>query len=150
MSLPHTADRAPASTAIFRTDGILHVTLIAPDLAAACAAYRDQLGLSVAARESLDSVTATVLGLVELAGTAVAWLANPAGERILRLIEDPQATVLAPMLYLVVWKHSFGACIPQGSPLVPEEYLAAQVDILLNGLCADEARHLKIPRTSSP
>ncbi|MEO7937790.1 MAG: TetR/AcrR family transcriptional regulator [Burkholderiaceae bacterium] len=56
-------------------------------------------------------------------------------------------TVLAPMLYLVVWKHSFGACIPQGNPLVPEEYLAAQVDILLNGLCANEPGDLKIPRT---
>lgn len=44
-------------------------------------------------------------------------------------------TVLAPMLYLVVWKHSFGACVAQGSPLVPEAYLSAQIDILLNGLC---------------
>ena len=121
MSLPHTADRAPASTALFRTDGILHVTLIAPDLAAACAAYRDQLGLSVAARESLDSGTATVLGLVELAGTAVAWLANPAGERILRLIEDPQATVLAPM-----FRHGW----------LSLEVLVADVDTLAGGLRA--------------
>ncbi|MEO8542573.1 MAG: TetR family transcriptional regulator [Burkholderiaceae bacterium] len=59
-------------------------------------------------------------------------------------------TVLAPMLYLVVWKHSFGACIPQGTPLVPEKYLAAQVDILLNGLCANEVDNLKRSRTPTP
>ena len=35
--------------------------------------------------------------LPDLAGQPVAWLANPAGECILRLIEDPQAAMLAPM-----------------------------------------------------
>jgi TetR/AcrR family transcriptional regulator len=59
-------------------------------------------------------------------------------------------TVLAPMLYLIVWKHSFGACIPQGSPLVPEDYLAAQVDILLNGLCVSDAAPSPRPSTPSP
>ena len=81
----------------FRREGILHVTLIAPDLDAACAAYRDQLGLTVAARESLDIELAAVLGLADLAGAPVAWLANPAGEAVLRLVEDPQARQLEPM-----------------------------------------------------
>lgn len=43
-------------------------------------------------------------------------------------------TVLAPMLYLVVWKHSLALCASPEVPLVPRDYLAAQVDILLNGL----------------
>jgi len=43
-------------------------------------------------------------------------------------------TVLAPMLYLLVWKHSFGACTAIDEPLVPRDYLAAQIDTLLNGL----------------
>ena len=59
-------------------------------------------------------------------------------------------TVLAPMLYLIVWKHSFGACIPQGSPLVPEDYLAAQVDILLNGLRMPDTHTSHRPPTPSP
>ncbi|QOW19478.1 hypothetical protein INQ41_12870 [Lysobacter ciconiae] len=80
-----------------RGDGILHVTLIAPDLDAACTAYGDQLGLTVAALQSLESELAAVLGLVDLAGAPVAWLANPAGEAVLRLVEDPQARQLEPM-----------------------------------------------------
>lgn len=45
-------------------------------------------------------------------------------------------TVMAPMLYLLVWKHSLGACAPAHEMLVPEQYLAAQIDTLLHGLCA--------------
>ncbi|WP_222566168.1 VOC family protein [Novilysobacter antarcticus] len=85
------------STLKFRGNGILHVTLIAPDLDAACAAYREQLGLTVAARESLGAELAAVLGAADLAGAPVAWLANPAGECILRLVEDPHARPLEPM-----------------------------------------------------
>lgn len=44
-------------------------------------------------------------------------------------------TVLAPMLYLVVWKHSLGACTVEHEPLVPQDYLNAQIDTLLYGLC---------------
>jgi TetR/AcrR family transcriptional regulator len=44
-------------------------------------------------------------------------------------------TVLAPMIFLMTWKHSLGACAGAGDTLVPEEYLAAQIDALLHGLC---------------
>jgi TetR/AcrR family transcriptional regulator len=44
-------------------------------------------------------------------------------------------TVLAPMLFLMTWKHSLGACAGTLEPLVPEDYLAAQVDTILHGLC---------------
>lgn len=43
--------------------------------------------------------------------------------------------VLAPMMFLLVWKHSFGACNCDAQPLEPHAYLQAQADILLNGLC---------------
>jgi TetR/AcrR family transcriptional regulator len=49
-------------------------------------------------------------------------------------------TVLAPMLYLQVWKHSLGSCALQDPPLVPQDYLAAQIDTLLNGLRVLPAR----------
>ena len=44
-------------------------------------------------------------------------------------------TVMAPMLYLMMWKHSFAKCVAHDPPLVPQDYLAAQIDTLLNGLC---------------
>ena len=58
-------------------------------------------------------------------------------------------TVLAPILYLVVWKHSFGACIAQGSPLVPEAYLNAQIDILLHGLSVSRPARRTVTQTQS-
>ena len=43
--------------------------------------------------------------------------------------------VLAPMLFLTIWKHSLGASTGNAPELVPEDFLAAQVDIILNGIC---------------
>lgn len=47
--------------------------------------------------------------------------------------------VLAPMLFLVMWKHSFGACSVNATPLVPHAYITAQIDTLLHGLCVQPA-----------
>lgn len=44
-------------------------------------------------------------------------------------------SITAPMIFLIMMKHSIGACVPQDQPLDPERYLASQVDILLNGMC---------------
>lgn len=44
--------------------------------------------------------------------------------------------VLAPMIFLMTWKHSLGAYMENGERLVPEEYLAAQVETILYGLCS--------------
>ena len=52
---------------------------------------------------------------------------------------DPQYgvyAVLAPLLYLAHWKHSFGTCCDAGAQLVPQEYLSAQIDNILFGLNA--------------
>jgi TetR/AcrR family transcriptional regulator len=43
-------------------------------------------------------------------------------------------TVLAPMLFLAMWKHSFGPNSFGPDRIVPEEYLAVQIDTILNGL----------------
>ena len=43
--------------------------------------------------------------------------------------------LIAPMIFLIMMKHSLGACVPQGYPLEPERYIAAQIDILLHGFC---------------
>ena len=47
--------------------------------------------------------------------------------------------VLAPMLFLVMWKHSLGACVPDSSPIVPKDYIRAQMDTILCGLCRRDA-----------
>jgi TetR/AcrR family transcriptional regulator len=44
-------------------------------------------------------------------------------------------TVLAPMLFLLMWKHSLGACVASSAPIVPEHYITTQIDALLRGLC---------------
>ncbi len=44
-------------------------------------------------------------------------------------------TVLAPMIFLMTWRHSLGACAGCDNNLVPEEYLAAQAETILHGLC---------------
>lgn len=42
--------------------------------------------------------------------------------------------VLAPMIFLMLWKHSIGACVPDAQNFDPEVYIQCQVDQLLNGL----------------
>lgn len=45
-------------------------------------------------------------------------------------------TVLGPMLFLALWKHSYGTLSDADDHLVPEEYLAAQIEAILYGLSA--------------
>jgi hypothetical protein len=40
--------------------------------------------------------------------------------------------VLAPLMLLVVWRHSFDFC--GGSKLAPEAYIDAHLELVLNGL----------------
>ena len=77
--------------------GIVHATLIATDLDAACDAYVAQLSMTIAARGGLGADDAAVLGLPDLAGAPLAWLANSEGTPILRVIHDPLAAVGEPM-----------------------------------------------------
>ncbi len=44
-------------------------------------------------------------------------------------------SVLAPMIFLMTRKHSMGCCGGAVDDIVPELYIAAQVDTLLHGLC---------------
>jgi len=45
------------------------------------------------------------------------------------------SSITAPMIFLIMMKHSLGACMPADHPLDPERYLASHMDILLHGLC---------------
>ncbi|MGY0618159.1 VOC family protein [Lysobacter sp. A378] len=101
--------------------GILHATLITPDLHATCAAYAEQLGLAVGKRDTLDAATADVLGLPGLRDQPLIWLANDAGEAILRVIEDPTSIVGEPM-----FRHGW----------LSLEVLVGDIDALAGGLRA--------------
>jgi TetR/AcrR family transcriptional regulator len=49
-------------------------------------------------------------------------------------------SVIAPMIFLIMAKHSLGACVPQDCAVDPERYLKAQADTLVAGLCNREPR----------
>ena len=50
-------------------------------------------------------------------------------------IEYTVFSIVAPMIFLIMMKHSLGACVPQDYQLDPERYIEVQVDNLLSGLC---------------
>jgi len=54
--------------------------------------------------------------------------------------------VLAPMFFLMSWKHSFGACGSNTTVLDPEKYLELQVQTLLHGLCPSDTAGTPTPR----
>lgn len=57
-------------------------------------------------------------------------------------VPDPEYAiycVIAPMIFLIMMKHSLGACVPQDHPLDPQRYIAAQLETMLQGLCVRAA-----------
>jgi TetR/AcrR family transcriptional regulator len=44
-------------------------------------------------------------------------------------------SVTAPMVYLIMMKHSLGVCVPKDHPLDPGRYITSQVETMLHGLC---------------
>ncbi len=48
--------------------------------------------------------------------------------------------VVAPMVFLMLWKHSAMVCVDGASALDPEKYVAVQADLVINGLSAHPAR----------
>lgn len=55
--------------------------------------------------------------------------------------------VQAPMIFLMLWKHSLGACVPEAMGLTPETYIASQIDLLLYGLLTRPALSTSLPRS---
>ncbi|MEO7160291.1 MAG: TetR/AcrR family transcriptional regulator [Polaromonas sp.] len=43
-------------------------------------------------------------------------------------------SVVAPMMFIILSRHSMGMCIPNHVELDPEKYIASQLSIILNGL----------------
>jgi TetR/AcrR family transcriptional regulator len=55
------------------------------------------------------------------------------GEFVVADIDYAIYSLIAPMIFLIMMKHSLGACTPPGEPIDPQRYLASQVDVLLHG-----------------
>ena len=46
--------------------------------------------------------------------------------------------VVAPMIFLMMWKHSIGACAASAHIVDPEQFIQMQVDVLLHGITANK------------
>ncbi len=44
--------------------------------------------------------------------------------------------IVAPMIFLMMWKHSMGACAASAKNVDPEQFIHMQVDVLLHGMSA--------------
>lgn len=58
--------------------------------------------------------------------------------------------VLAPMIFLMMWKHSVGACVPDALGMTPEQYIEMQADNILHGLCVRPGTTPPAPSSSTP
>jgi AcrR family transcriptional regulator len=58
-------------------------------------------------------------------------------------------SVVAPMVFLMLWKHSAMVCVDGASALDPEKYVAVQADVVINGLSAHPGRP-SVPPVSPP
>ncbi|MEP6792463.1 MAG: TetR/AcrR family transcriptional regulator [Ramlibacter sp.] len=57
------------------------------------------------------------------------------GEFHLKDVDYAAYSIIAPMIFLIMMKHSLGVCVPEGVELDPQRYIASQVETVLHGLC---------------
>jgi AcrR family transcriptional regulator len=51
-------------------------------------------------------------------------------------LEQAVHIIVAPMIFLMMWKHSMGACAASAKIVDPEQFIHMQVDVFLNGMTA--------------
>jgi AcrR family transcriptional regulator len=51
-------------------------------------------------------------------------------------LEQAVHIIVAPMIFLMMWKHSMGACAASAKNVNPEQFIHMQVDVLLHGMTA--------------
>lgn len=49
-------------------------------------------------------------------------------------VEYAVFSILAPIMFLIMWKHSMSGCCPSGEKIEPIRYLTTQADIVIHGL----------------
>lgn len=58
------------------------------------------------------------------------------GEFVIDDIDNAVYIVLAPLMFLILWRHSMGPCSPTTQQIDPARFLKCQIDILLRGVMA--------------
>jgi TetR/AcrR family transcriptional regulator len=43
-------------------------------------------------------------------------------------------SIISPMIFLMMWKHSMGACAASANILDPQAFIHLHVDLLINGI----------------
>jgi TetR/AcrR family transcriptional regulator len=59
-------------------------------------------------------------------------------------------SVVAPMVFLMLWKHSAMVCVDGASALDPEKYVTIQADVVIHGLSAHPGRPSAPPVSPTP
>ena len=54
-------------------------------------------------------------------------------------LEQAVHIIVAPMIFLMMWKHSMGACATSAKIVDPEQFIHMQVDVLLHGMTAQKS-----------
>jgi TetR/AcrR family transcriptional regulator len=49
-------------------------------------------------------------------------------------VEYAVFSILAPIMFLIMWKHSMNGCCPSGHAISPDRYLQTQAEIVVHGL----------------
>jgi len=55
-------------------------------------------------------------------------------------LEQAVHIIVAPMIFLMMWKHSMGACAASAKIVDPEQFIHMQVDVLLHGMTAKKTK----------
>ena len=58
------------------------------------------------------------------------------GEFVIEDIDNAVYSVLAPLMFLILWRHSMGPCSPATQQIDPARFLKSQIGILLRGVLA--------------
>jgi TetR/AcrR family transcriptional regulator len=55
-------------------------------------------------------------------------------------LEQAVHLIVAPMIFLMMWKHSMGACAASAKIVDPEQFIHLQVDVLLHGMTTPQTK----------
>jgi AcrR family transcriptional regulator len=55
-------------------------------------------------------------------------------------LEQAVHIIVAPMIFLMMWKHSMGACAASAKIVDPEQFIHMQVDVLLHGMTPHQTK----------
>ena len=58
------------------------------------------------------------------------------GEFVIDDLDNAVFVVMAPLMFLIMWQHAMGSCLPAAEQIDPARFLKSQIGILLRGVLA--------------